>query len=369
MKLKEIKLQRLKMQLNNPFRNSISAVDAKELYIITATDENGLEGYGETVAFDTPWYTEETVATNELALSSWLIPLLRQNEFNHPEEVSKHFTVVKGHRMAKAAIEEAIWDLYAKEMGKSLHAVLGGTRQVIEAGISLGIEGSVDELLQKIEEKVSAGCPRVKIKIKPGWDIDVLRAVRKHFPDLPLMADANSAYSIHDIEHLRELDAFNLLMIEQPLADGDFVDHATLQSKLRTPVCLDESIHSFEDVRTALALGSCKIINIKIGRVGGLSEAKRIHDYCFERNVSVWCGGMLEAGIGRAHNIALASLPGFTLPGDIGGSSHYWKQDIIEPEVIVIDGKIQVPNEPGIGFELDHEAIEKYLIEEKIYRI
>ncbi|WLV25462.1 o-succinylbenzoate synthase [Aciduricibacillus chroicocephali] len=367
MKLTEIRLQRLKMKLNNPFRNSISAVNAKELYIITAIDEAGIEGYGETVAFDTPWYTEETVATNRMAIESWLIPLLREKTISHPEEITELFSVVKRNQMAKAAVEEAIWDLYAKQTETPLYQLLGGNRTKIAAGISLGIEPDVKDLLKKIEQKVIAGCPRVKVKIKKGWDMDILREIRRHFPTLPLMADANSAYCIRDLDYLRQLDEFDLMMIEQPFEDGDFADHAQLQRAIKTPVCLDESIHSLQDVRTALELGSCKVINIKIGRVGGLAEAKKIHDYCFARNIPVWCGGMLEAGIGRAHNIALASLPGFTLPGDIGGSAHYWKKDIIHPEVVVTNGEITVPKSPGIGYEIDRDAIRKYLIEEQIF--
>ena len=366
MKIKEIRLQCLKMKMKYPFQNSISTVKAKEFYIVSVVNENDKTGYGETVAFDFPWYTEETVHTNLLALESYLIPLLRGFEFQHPNEISKRFAVVKRNHMAKAALEGAIWDLYAKERNLSLANVLGGTRQEIKAGISLGIQPSIKDLLYKIEAHAEAGCPRIKVKIKQGWDLNVLKEIRASFPTIPLMVDANSAYNLQQIDHLRRFDEFDLIMIEQPFADGDFLDHAILQKQITTPICLDESIHSFEDTRLAINLGSCQIINIKIGRVGGLFEAKRIHDFCLEKNVPVWCGGMLEAGIGRAHNIALASLPGFTLPGDIGGSSHYWEKDIITPEVIVQDGRIQVPNESGIGFALNEETIANNLIEEKI---
>lgn len=271
--------------------------------------------------------------------------------------------------MAKAALEEAVWDLFAKEQSMPLSQMLGGTRQQIPAGISLGIEADIQKLLDRISEKINAGYKRVKIKIKPGWDLDVLQQIRAVFPDVPLMADANSAYTIHDMDHLQKMDAFNLLMIEQPFAHNDFVDHARLQAVMETPVCLDESIHSYEDARTAIALGSCKVINVKIGRVGGLQEAMKIHDLCREHELDAWCGGMLESGIGRAHNIALASLPGFTLPGDIGESKHYWEEDLIVPEVEVSNGMIQIPETPGIGYNLNLDHMEKHRLREDIFRL
>ena len=237
----------------------------------------------------------------------------------------------------------------------------------IDVGISIGIQPTVEDLIRTIESYLKEGYKRIKLKIKPGWDLDVLREVRSHFPETLIMADANSAYSKEDISHLQKLDDLNLMMIEQPLAHDDIVDHAKLQSVIRTPICLDESIHSVEDVRKAHELGSCKIINIKIGRVGGLTEAKKIHDFCLQHDIPVWCGGMLEAGIGRAHNIALTTLPQFILPGDTAGSSNYWEKDIIKPEVVVKDGVIQVPDKPGIGYDIDKDAMDEFTEWTKVF--
>lgn len=358
MNIRKITLHRLKMKLKHPFRNSLSAVSEKEFSIVEVENGSGLSGYGETVAFDAPWYTEETNETTQYMLEQFLVPLLKAAPISHPSEVQQRFQAVKGNPMAKAALEEAVWDLYAKEQNLPLHRILGGVSKEIAAGISIGIENTVESLLAKIEDKISEGYKRVKIKIKPGWDVNVLREIRSAFPSLPLMADANSAYSLRDLDHLKQLDEFSLLMIEQPFAHNDFADHAVLQEQLATPVCLDESIQSLADARTAIALGSCRIINLKIGRVGGLQEAIDIHNLALEHGIGLWCGGMLESGIGRAHNMALASLPGFTLPGDIGSSSHYWHEDIIVPEVIVEKGIIKLNDLPGIGYRLNQEVFE-----------
>ena len=269
--------------------------------------------------------------------------------------------------MAKAAIETAVWDLYARGKGISLAKALGGEKTKIEVGVSIGIQDTVDDLLRIIDGHVNEGYKRMKVKIAPGWDIDVIRQIRKQFPDVPLMADANSAYTLEDIDLLKRLDEFNLMMIEQPLAADDIIDHAKLQREIATAICLDESIHSYEDTRQAIELGSCKIINIKIGRVGGLTESKRIHDLCQKHDIAVWCGGMLEAGVGRAHNIALTTLGNFILPGDTAGSSRYWEKDIIDPEVVVKDGYIEVPDGPGIGYEPNLELIKEFTINEKIF--
>lgn len=358
--LERIQLHNLKMQLKKPFKTSFGTLEKKEFYIIEAIDSYNNHGYGESVAFTSPWYTEETVKTNLHMMKDFLIPLIRENQFSHPGEIHKIFLPVKRNNMAKAALEGAIWDLYAKKKNIPLSRAIGGSKKKIEAGISIGIKSTINELLHIINNSLEEGYKRIKIKIKPGWDVELLREVRRHFPETAIMADANSAYTLKDLEHLRQLDEFNLMMIEQPLAHNDIIDHAKLQSKLATPICLDESITSLEDARKAIELGSCKVINIKIGRVGGISEAIRIHDLCKENNIAVWCGGMLEAGVGRAHNIALATLSNFVLPGDIAGSSHYWEQDIIQPEVAVKDGMINVPEKPGIGYDLDHEAISSF---------
>lgn len=360
MKIDKIILYKLRMELNDPFTTSFGTFQEKSFFVTEVIDKNGLSGFGESVAFCSPWYSEETIGTNEHIMSEFLIPSLLDEPLDHPKEVSDRFNAVRRNTMAKAALEGAVWDLFAKRREIPLASALGGEKKEIDVGISIGIQPSVKRLLEVIEGYAAEGYKRMKIKIKPGWDVDVMRQVRKTFPHLPLMADANSAYSLADLDHLKKLDDLDLMMIEQPLAHDDIVDHANLQKALQTPICLDESIHSFEDTRRALELGSCKIINIKIGRVGGLWEALKIHNYCAEHNVPVWCGGMLEAGVGRAHNIALTSLANFTLPGDTAASSRYWKRDIIEPEVIVQNGMIKIPDRPGIGYDINRETLEAF---------
>ena len=261
--------------------------------------------------------------------------------------------------MAKAAIETACWDLESKRAGVPLWKHLGGTREEIPCGVSIGIQDSPDALLEKIEKELNAGYQRIKIKIKPGWDLDVVRRVRERYPEILLTADANSAYTLADVALFKALDEFDLMMIEQPLAHDDMFDHAELQKQIKTPVCLDESVHSAEDARHAIDIGACRIINVKLGRVGGHAEAKRVETVCREHSIPVWCGGMLESGIGRAHNIAMATLAGFTLPGDVSASSRYWEEDIIEPPVTVSErGTITAPNKPGIGFEVNRSRVD-----------
>lgn len=364
----EIKLHHLKMNLKDPFKTSFGTIQAKEFYITEIIDDQGYSGYGESVAFLTPWYTEETVETNRHMMEDFLIPLLKKHSVNHPDDVFEIFSVIKGNNMAKAALETAVWDLYAKRLNITLSEALGGKKDKIEVGIAVGIQPSIAELIAKITEHLDTGYKRIKIKIKPGEDINVLKEVREAFPDTLIMADANSAYSLDDIDLLKELDQFNLMMIEQPLASDDIVDHAILQEEIRTPICLDESIHSLADARKAVELGSCKIINIKIGRVGGLSEAKRIHDYCLVHQIPVWCGGMLEAGIGRAHNIALTTLPQFILPGDTGPSSHYFKEDIITPEIYANQGQIIVSKKPGIGYDINKKVFNLMKVATKSFK-
>ncbi|MFD1445909.1 o-succinylbenzoate synthase [Oceanobacillus profundus] len=365
--MKQLKIHKLNMRLKDPFTTSFGTFQDKEFFITELIDEDGNRGYGESVAFSSPWYSEETVKTNLHVMEDFLIPILKENQISHPEQVSDLFHPIKRNNMAKSALEGAVWDLYAKREKLTLAAALGGERKQIDVGISIGIQPTVDDLIQTIQHFVDAGYKRIKIKIKPGWDVEVLREVRKHFPDTPIMADANSAYTIDDIEHLQKLDDLNLMMIEQPLEHDDIVDHAKLQAVMKTPICLDESIHSLEDTRKAYELGSCKIINIKIGRVGGLTEARRIHDFCMDKGIDVWCGGMLEAGVGRAHNVALTTLAQFVLPGDTAGSSRYWERDIIEPEVVVENGLINVPDQPGIGYDIDEEAMDEFTEWTKVY--
>lgn len=369
MKLKEITLRHLQMKMKFPFTTSFGTVQDKEFILIEVKDEEGTSGWGESVAFVSPSYNEETLKTNWHMMEDFLIPLLKGQTISHPDDISAIFEPIRKNNMAKSAIEGAVWDLYAKRKGMPLYEALGGENTTIDVGISIGIQKTVDDLLTIIKQHVDEGYKRIKVKIKPGWDVDVIREIRRSFPDIQLMADANSAYRLEDLPQLKKLDEFQLLMIEQPLASDDIVDHAVIQKELTTPICLDESIHSYEDARKALQLGSCQIINIKIGRVGGLTESKRIHDLCKEQGVPVWCGGMLEAGVGRAHNVALTTLSNFTLPGDTAASSRYWEQDIITPEVIVKDGVIQVPEKPGIGYDINLEAVKKFMLKEKTYSL
>lgn len=365
--IKQFKLHQLKMKLRNPFQTSFGTVQDKNFFITEAIDENHHHGFGESVAFVSPWYTEETFQTTAHIIEDFLIDRLRANPIHHPKDISRLFSPIRRNNMAKAALEGAVWDLYAKQQGITLAKALGGTKNTIEVGISIGMKRSEAELLQSIEEAVNEGYQRVKLKIKPGKDIDMLQQVRAHFPKMPLMADANSAYTLNDIEHLKQLDDLNLMMIEQPLAHDDIIDHHKLQSNLNTPICLDESIHSLDDARKAIELGSCQVINVKIGRVGGLTEAKRIQHFCRTHDVDVWCGGMLEAGVGRAQSIALTTLPGFTLPGDTAGSALYWEKDIIKPEVTVNNGMISIPDKPGIGYDIDWEAMKQFTVKTKTF--
>lgn len=368
MKITDITIRHLKMKLKAPFTTSFGTFTDKDFLLLEARDEDGTIGWGESVAFHSPWYNEETLQTNWHMLEDFLIPLLLNKEINHPDEVSELFAPIRKNNMAKSTIEGAIWDIYAQKTNQSLASALGGNKEKIEVGISIGIQKSIDDLVALVDEYVKEGYKRIKVKIKPGWDIEVMRTLREKFPDVAIMADANSAYRLEDAELLKKLDEFNLTMIEQPLASDDIIDHAQLQKMLRTPICLDESIHSVEDARKAVELGSTKIINIKIGRVGGLTEARKIHDYCAANGIPVWCGGMLESGIGRAHNVALTTLSNFILPGDTASSNRYWEKDIILPEVVAENGYIQVPKIAGIGYEVDLDAVDTFTVAMKQYK-
>ncbi|MED3662149.1 o-succinylbenzoate synthase [Ureibacillus sp. FSL K6-8385] len=367
MKIQKIIVRQLKMPMKHPFTTSFGTINDKTFLLLEAHTNDGLVGYGECVAFEAPWYTEETVKTCWHMLEDFLIPVILQRDIVHPDEVGKLFKGIRKNKMAKASIEGAVWDLYAQATGQSLAQALGGKKEKIDVGISLGIQPTIEKQIEVVGKYIDEGYKRIKVKIKPGWDVEVIQKLREAFPDVPMMADANSAYTLKDINLLKQLDEFGLMMIEQPLTYDDIVDHAILQKQLKTPICLDESILSVEDARKAIELGSCGVINIKIGRVGGLSEAVKIHDYCRSKGIPVWCGGMLEAGIGRAHNIALTSLSNFVLPGDTAGSSHYFEEDIIEPEVVVSDGTIQVPQTVGIGYKPKRKAIEKFTVSLKEY--
>lgn len=361
LQINKVRLHLLRMPLVRPFVTSFGTSTTRQFWLVEVCGTDGPSGWGECVAMEEPYYNEETVKSAQYALMDWLIPLLKQAPIRHPKEVAPRFRHIRRNMMAKAALEGAVWDYYAKMMQQPLARVLGGQRDAIDVGVSVGIQPSIEATCDLVAGFLADyDYRRVKVKIKPGWDLDLLNALRDRFPDVPLMADANSAYTLADLDHLAKLDAFNLTMVEQPLGHDDIVDHVQCQTRMRTPVCLDESIHTLDDARKALDLRACRIINIKIGRLGGLTESLIVHDYCLERQVPLWCGGMLESGVGRAHNIAITTLPGFTLPGDTAGSDNYWTEDIIEPEVRVENGQVAVPRESGIGFAVRLDLVAKY---------
>lgn len=355
-----ITLKIIQSPLKRPFQTHLETVTKREVIVIEVRDKDGIIGYGEAVPFSSPWYTEETIETALHMLRDFLIPLVFEKEWTHPSELKTIWSGIRRNQMAKSGLEQAIWDLYAKKQNVYLGSLFGGIRTEIAAGVVIATP-TIKEALAEIQAYEQVGYERYKVKISPTHDFELLAKIRTVFPDIALMADANSAYTLEDIEQLKALDVFNLLMIEQPLRQDDLVEHAILQKELKTPICLDESICSSHDARSALTLGSGKVINIKMSRVGGWSESVLIHDLCYEANIPVWCGGMIEFGISRAHNIALASLAGFTVPGDISSSSKYWEADIIEPEIEVVDGKIKVPRQPGIGVQVNEAAIRKMM--------
>jgi len=354
-----VELSEIRLPLVHYFETSFGRTTERRIILVRVTDDEGAEGWGECTAGEGPFYSDEWTESAWATIRTFLAPMVLGREIKSAADVFDVMRVVRGHRMAKAAIETACWDLEAKRAGLPLWKHLGGARAEIPCGVSIGIQDTVELLLEKIETELAAGYRRIKIKIKPGWDAHTLERVRARFPDIALTADANSAYTLGDVALLRSLDEFNLMMIEQPLAATDIFDHAELQKRLRTPICLDESIHSSDDARHAIQIGACKIINVKLGRVGGHSEALRTERVCRERSTPVWCGGMLESGVGRAHNIAMSTLAGFTLPGDVSASSRYWKEDIIEPAVTVTpQGTIIAPSAPGIGFDIKRARID-----------
>ncbi|WP_210364812.1 o-succinylbenzoate synthase [Bacillus sp. REN3] len=358
MEIKAVRLSVIQMPLKQPFMTHLGTVAAREALIVEAEGKDGYVGYGEGVAFSSPWYTEETIKTSYHMIRDFLVPLLKNKGLGHPSEAFGLFKGIRRNHMAKSALETALWDLQAKRQGIPLSQLIGGTMEKIPSGVVVG-HPDPTEAIRQIEGYLEAGYSRIKVKINPGNDVELVSEIRRRFPDLQLMADANSAYTLADASRLKALDEYGLLMIEQPLGHDDIVDHARLQAQLATPICLDESIVTFDDARKAIELGSCRVINIKAGRVGGLGEAKRIHDYCFAKGIPVWAGGMIEFGISRAHNIALASMQGFTIPGDISGSARYWEEDIIKPEVRVENGFIHVPDQPGIGYELNRKRLKE----------
>jgi len=351
--LTALEVRLLRLRLVRPFETSFDRLDSR-LIMLTRIEADGVEGWGEIVALEEPLFSYETVDTARQIIRRHFAPALLHGSVTTLDDVAGRLQRFRGHPMAKAGIELAWLDLVGRLRQEPISTLIGGTRARVDVGVSLGVEPTRQALLAIVDEHVALGYQRIKLKIKPGWDIDVVDAVRQRHPTIRLSVDANTAYTLADAAHLRKLDAFKLLMIEQPLGHNDLVDHARLQTQLATAICLDESVGDVHQAEQALSLESCRIINIKVGRVGGYSEALAIHDLCAAQDIPVWCGGMLESGIGRAHNLALASLPGFTLPGDISASARYFTRDIIVPPVEVApDGTVAVPSRPGLGLDLD----------------
>ncbi len=356
------------MPLVHFFETSFGRTTERVILLVTLHG-GGMNAWGECVAGENPYYSSEWVDSAWVTIAHFLAPAVLGKKIERAGECRDLLGPVKGHRMAKAAIENALWAAEAEEKGVPLWKLLGGTRREIECGVSIGIQDSVEQLLEKVETELAAGYRRIKVKVKPGWDLEVLGKIRRRWPEILLSCDANSAYRVDDIEHLKRFDEFNLLMMEQPLWNDDFFFHAKLQKEIRTAICLDESIRHGRDAAAALALGACRIINIKVGRVGGFREALWINDVCSAHGVPVWCGGMLETGIGRAHNIALSTLENFRLPGDVSASKRYWKEDIIEPEVEVSrEGMIRAPDKPGTGYRVKEDLIEKLTVRKEELR-
>lgn len=352
-KIDEIRLHQIAMPLVHFFETSFGRTYSRDMILVEVVS-GGVSGWGEVTCGEHPFYNEEWTESAWLLLKNYIAPKAAGKTVE-AETAGKLSAGIRGHKMAQGGFEVACWDLQARLNGVPLWKEIGGgARKQIACGVSIGIQDSVEQLIGKIRTEVDAGYRRIKIKIKPGWDIDVIASVRQAFPSILLMADANSAYTLNDSDRLKQLDQFNLMMIEQPLAHDEIIDHARLQAALRTPICLDECIRNAHQADQAIRMGACRIINIKLGRVGGFAEAKRVHDVCEKSGIPVWCGGMLESGVGRAHNVAMSTLPGFTLPGDVSASKRYWKRDVVDPWVEVSpDGLITVPDGPGFGYNLD----------------
>jgi o-succinylbenzoate synthase len=361
--ISSVELREIRLPLIHFFETSFGRTTERRIILARVRDRDGAEGWGECTAGEGPFYSDEWLESAWSTLKEFLVPMVMGREMERAADAWSLMKHVRGHRMAKATIETACWDLEARRAGKPLWQHLGGVQSEIPCGVSIGIQDSINILLEKIAKELAAGYQRIKIKIKPGWDVEVIRRVRERFPDIRLMGDANSAYTLADTALFQTLDQFNLMMVEQPLAHNDIFDHAKLQREIATPICLDESIHSAEDASHAIQLESGRIVNVKLGRVGGHSEAMRVEKVCREHGIPVWCGGMLESGIGRAHNIAMATLAGFTLPGDISASSRYWEEDIIEPEVTVTaNGTILPSQNPGLGYEVNLKRLEQVTV-------
>lgn len=366
MRIERAVLREIPLRLREFFEISSGGSQDRRILLLTLHGE-GLEAWSECVAANDPSYSYETVDTAWHVLTDFILPRIVGRAIDGPEDALTPVSWIRGHGMAKAAVEMAAWDMAARADGVSLSKMLGGTRDAVAVGVSVGLKPTDEALHEQVQGFIDDGYARIKIKIKPGRDVEMLAGLRERFPDVAFMADANSAYRLSDAHRLRELDALALMMIEQPLRYDDFLDHARLQNVLETPICLDESIKSDADAELALELGSGRIINIKPGRVGGHGESRRIHDRMGRAELPVWCGGMLESGVGRAHNVALASLPGFTLPGDISASQRYWERDIVSPEFEVRGGKMAVPTGLGIGVEVDEERIAALTVREATF--
>ncbi len=369
MRIKQIELREIRMPLLRPFETSFGVTLDRRILILKVSD-GPYEGWGEVTAGEGPFYCHETTDTAWHILHDFVIPRTLGKELAGARDFAPMVADIRGHYMARGGLEAALWDLEARERGQPLWKFLGGTREEIHAGVSIGIQPSIDKLLQVIHDEVDAGYHRIKIKIKPGWDVEVIRQVRAAFPKIRLMGDANSAYTLADIDVFRQMDAFDVMMFEQPLHYEDIIDHAELQRHIRTPICLDESIHSADDARKAIQIGACRIINIKLGRVGGHREARAVHDVCRDNGIPVWCGGMLESGIGRAHNVALSSLENFSLPGDVAASKRYWAEDVIAPAVEVSPrGTIAQSMEPGIGYSVNLEVLDRCTVRKQVFSV
>jgi O-succinylbenzoate synthase len=377
MPIDRVELVLIAMPLVAPFETSFG-VETVEEHILVRVDGDGITGWGECVASEGPWYSYETNKTALHILRDILIPLLLANPVRGPAEFPSLVARVRGHNMAKAGLESALWDWFARCEGKSVGALFGSAQRTvpgyspplhITVGVSVGLQASPTALVEQVRAYLDEGYARIKIKIKPGQDIELVRALRAAFPRVRLQVDANSAYTLADVPLFRAMDDYDLLLIEQPLSNDDIYQHSKLQRELTTAICLDESIHSTADAAAALELGACRIINIKPGRVGGFTEALKIHDLCAARNVPVWCGGMLESGVGRAANVALAALPNFTLPGDLSASRRYYHADIVEPEFSVdSEGRMKVPTGPGIGVEIVRDVLDRVTVSSQVFR-
>jgi len=367
MKIEFIALRELKMKLKAPFETSFGTTLERRVLLVEV-GADGLTGWAEITTQEEPFYNAETTETAWHILSDFIVPMTLGKSIDNAAETPGLTRAIRGNEMARAGLENALWDIEAQERGIPLSKLLGGTRTEIASGVSLGIQADTEILIKNIEKELAAGYQRIKLKIKPGMDVEVVRRVRASFPETRLMVDANSAYRPGDAGLLQQLDGFNLMMIEQPLNWDDIYLHAQLQRQLKTPICLDECIHNSRHARAAIEMGACRVINIKLGRVGGHKEARAVHDVCLEKEIPVWCGGMLESGIGRAHNVAMSSLPGFVLPGDVSASLRYWEEDIIEPEVVVSPrGTIVVPHAPGLGYAVRRDLVQKLTVRERTW--